>query len=41
MVSKGHNKKRNVGLVFEQALRTVSNHILDSDDRTEKRIKNF
>lgn len=29
-MSKGHNKKRNVGLVFEQALRTVSGHVMDS-----------
>lgn len=30
MSTRGHNKKRNVGLVFEQALRVVSGHVMDS-----------
>jgi hypothetical protein len=38
MMNKNHNKKRNVGIIYEQLLRKISEHIVDGDSESAARV---
>ena len=36
-----HNKKRNVGIIYEQLMRKISEHIVDGDNESAVKVVNI